>query len=325
MIDVDKDNSPGYQSKLEQKFNMIGAGKTFLMSLEQKGTIPTYAQAQNDPKWDFRFMNISKDYVNTGKFHNTRKVRNVELGEEHLVNFKSASEVTCQKLVRAFYSSVKIAAGAQLFWDYVYHKRVGGKCTCGKMADECEVLNRKDNYDHSLEKVLNHIEPDRHGNRRYYVKWLGYDSVNNSWADENELAEIDIFKKYEKKRRRAFKRNRKSVIRTIRSGDNYHDNADSSSGEEDDRCPLSQSAPTKVLQVCRGEESDGRPEIYCFVKFTNCEVYRFAYSTFKRRCPQLIIKYFEGRVQFISPLKFDLKTIDDFDLQPKLKRLKLEQ
>ena len=143
-------------------------------------------------------MNISKDYVTKGKFHNTRKVRNVELREEHLVNFKSAVGVPSPKLIRAFYSSVKIAAGAQLFWDYIYHKRVGSKCTCGKMADECEVLNRKDNYDHSLEKVLNHIEPDRHGNRRYYVKWAGYDAVNNSWADENELAGLsndrDLYK-----------------------------------------------------------------------------------------------------------------------------------
>lgn len=105
---------------------------------------------------------------------------------ESLINFK-----TGPLSVRAFYTSERILAGSEIFWDYYYHKVVKAengtkKCSCGKGAD-CNILNRKDGYDYPLEHVIKHIGKNSSGNRRYFVKWLGFDGVNNSWADETEL------------------------------------------------------------------------------------------------------------------------------------------
>jgi len=73
MIDVDKDSTPGYQSKLEQRFNMIGAGKTFLMSLEQKGTLPTYIEAKNDSKWIYEHFKGLRDKGKIPQYTKTEK------------------------------------------------------------------------------------------------------------------------------------------------------------------------------------------------------------------------------------------------------------
>lgn len=82
MIHLAKDVEQGYRSTLEQKFSMFGAGKTFLLSLEPSGTVPTYDEAINDSKWDFRFINMSNRIITTGlRFQKTRKKSNVELRE----------------------------------------------------------------------------------------------------------------------------------------------------------------------------------------------------------------------------------------------------
>ena len=75
-VDLHIDTDTGYRSKLESKFSLYGAGKTFLLSLEKKTSQNQveYDEADTSPKWDFRFINYCND---------CRRVRkpNVELRE----------------------------------------------------------------------------------------------------------------------------------------------------------------------------------------------------------------------------------------------------
>ena len=229
MIDFFKDVQPGYRGRLEEKFSLFGAGKTFLLALDNS-TAPTYNEAMSDPKWDHRFINYSA----CGK----QKKANVELREEQLVNF---GEETLS--VRPFYTIETVSAGSEFLWDYCYHRKRKNEdknemkyCSCGKNKNECKVLNRSRKYDPQLENVIKHIGINSSGNRRYFVKWEGYDMVNNTWNDETEFFGIGIFNEYEKLRKKQEQLKRSNAIRTIKSGgDQNIENADSSSGEEDDR------------------------------------------------------------------------------------------
>ena len=61
-------NIRAYKSGLEERFARIGAGKTFLCSIEgkprnkswQKFPMPSYEDANVNSKWDFRFLNYAK-------------------------------------------------------------------------------------------------------------------------------------------------------------------------------------------------------------------------------------------------------------------------
>ena len=89
--------------------------------------------------------------------------------------------------------------------------------------------------------------------RQYLVKWQGYDALNNSWCDENELYGIDCFTAYEKERRKKEKKLRKGRSMVIKSSSvpdgAVCDNYDSSSGDEDDRCTVSRLKT--FFSICR--------------------------------------------------------------------------
>jgi len=75
-VDLYRDTDTGYRSKVESKFSIYGAGKTFMLSLEKKSVLNhvEYDEADTSPKWDFRFINYCND---------CRRIRkpNVELRE----------------------------------------------------------------------------------------------------------------------------------------------------------------------------------------------------------------------------------------------------
>ena len=81
-VDIRVDTDKGYRSKLEGKFSIYGAGKTFLLSLGLKS--PThyvsYDEAVSSPKWDFRFVNYCNDCKRTRK-------PNIELREGFVTHF----------------------------------------------------------------------------------------------------------------------------------------------------------------------------------------------------------------------------------------------
>jgi len=294
MIDMKKDNEAGHRSPLEAKIDYFGAGKVFLLAIDKNTTDPcTYEEAKNDPKWDFRFMNYS-----AGQLAIRRKWKsNVELREECLVKFEDG-----EKKVRAFYSTEAIEKGAELLWDYIYHKKKSTKlqtsnnCSCGIPEQDCRVLNLKKGHDYNLEKIYKHIGKNSEGNRRYFVKWKDYDIVNNSWVEETELAGIGIFSQYEKIRRKADRK--KIAYRTIKCGaDTAVYNADSSSGEEDDRVNITSAAPMKIIHVCE-ETINGKRDVVCYVKFSNWEMHRMRKSRIQRKCPQLLIQYYESIIKF---------------------------
>lgn len=64
---------------------------------------------------------------------------------------------------------------------------------------------------------------------------------------------IRIFEKYDKKRRKREKKERSTIFRTIKSGE-FIENADSSSGEEDDRVSVSLEILVITGNICKDRE-----------------------------------------------------------------------
>ena len=89
----------------------------------------------------------------------------------------------------------------------------------------------------------------------------------------------------------------KRQIITIKSGaDNAIENADSSSGEEDDRVKIYQAKPMKIVHICK-EEVDGKSELVCYIKFSNWEILRYRNSIIAKKVPHMIQEYYEKRIK----------------------------
>ena len=183
------------------------------------------------------------------KYRRKPKKPNVELGARIYLAEGSVHAKTAKNL-RPFYTTDDVKAGEELYFDYRYHKPKDQKCSCGLPAESCEMFRRTQRRkedslvdDCLVESIVKDFyqknSPNPDNQRRYFVKWEGYDAVNNSWCGESELFELDLFKEYERMRKARAKRllARYPRVTTIRAHttDTYVENADSSSGEEDDR------------------------------------------------------------------------------------------
>jgi len=310
MIDIKKLEESG-------KIGRNGAGKIFLISLSdpdiKRSSGLTLQQAESDSKWDFRFMNPPPAL---SKYRRKPKKPNVELGARIYLaegSVDSATPAKTARNLRPFYTTEDVQAGQELYFDYRYHKPKDLKCSCGLPADSCDIFGRRQRRkDDSLvddclvEAIVKDFyqrnSPNPENERRYFVKWEGYDIVNNSWCGESELFELDLFKEYEKVRKARAKRHlakhpRITTIRAHSTDTAYVENADSSSGEEDDRLDLQQSTPLKVIHISK-EVVDGKSDVFCYVKFSNQEILRIPRSRFFRQAPSLVFAYFESRLVF---------------------------
>jgi len=233
------------------------------------------------------------------RFGQFRRPANVQLREKQKICDPETFKIVER---RAFFTIEKISAGEELLWDYVYHQKVKGSnpliCICGELAESCRELTKvTNNHDHVVEAILKHVGKNADGNRQYLVKWQGYDALNNSWCDENELYGIDCFTAYEKERRKKEKKLRKGRSMVIKSSSvpdgAVYDNYDSSSGDEDDRCTLPDSAPVEILDVDEIQKN-GVAKNVMHVIFTNRELHMVDYNRMKRKARPLVIDYFEN-------------------------------
>ena len=161
-------------------FHQRGMGKRFQCCLLDNGTTPTYEETLHD-KYDFRFVNmppiLSAKYGTGLKL----KVKNVELRESQKIFWEG--KLTS---LRAFYTTADIEKDEEIFWDYIYHKKKLDHCICGKLAADCSELERKDENDWIVERVMDHcLIPNKENH--YFVKWKDLDFVNNSWEVESTL------------------------------------------------------------------------------------------------------------------------------------------
>ena len=206
-----------------------------------------------------------------------------------------------------------IKPGEEIFWNYKYHTKDpkdGTKCTCGIPNESCRKYEVETNFlkskkknvrpDPIVEKVYTDTKDGSEGGNIYLVKYQGYDEVCNEFVEEETVYHLDCFTKYKKrmnKRKREAERNKTRLIGAM---ENQIENADDSSGDDDEdaRATARQSAPKLVYRLDR-ERIKCKKRIIerdvVYALHTNQEMMRHDLADFKNKYPQLLVHYLKEK------------------------------
>jgi hypothetical protein len=252
---------------LWEQMAIFGAGNTFLQSLPMKrkekvsqsfSEKPTYQEANNEDNkiWDFRFVNNSA-MVFHSSLKNQFKKPNVRLQSKKMIKFPNGTK----REVRAFYTTQHIKKNEQVLWDYKFHRKNREECECGKAASECSILKGIINNqvrDHIVEKIYKRVDQrsslDSYVTSRLLVKYKDLDPVCNEFVEDLTLEKTEVYEKWRKKEKKIkFEKAKTTAIIIGTNLSNQQNNADNSSGaeDEDERAPGRLSKPKEVLYLCR--------------------------------------------------------------------------
>ena len=265
----------------------------------------------NDRLWDFRFINDCDLEWQIRKNFSKAPMSSVILGPVRKVNLPLPFGVT---ETRALVTVKDIKPGEEIFWNYKYHMKDpkdGSKCTCGKPIETCRKYEIEAQFakskkktlrpDPVVEKVFADTKDGAEGGNIFLVKYEGYDEVCNEFIEESAVHGLDCFKKYEKRMKKRKQKQKRENPQLIGSGmDNQIENADDSSGDDDEdaRATARQSAPKKVYRFDR-ERIKCKKRIMerdvVYVLHTNQEMMRHDLAEFKNKYPQLLVQYLKEK------------------------------
>lgn len=265
----------------------------------------------NDRLWDFRFINDCELEWQIRKNFSKAPMSSVILGPVKKVNLPLPFGIT---ETRALVTVKDIKAGEEIFWNYKYHMKDpkdSSKCTCGIPIENCRKYEieaefakskkKKLRPDPVVEKVYADTKNGTEGGNLYLVKHEGYDEVCNEFVEEETVHGLDCYKKYKKRKDKRIAKEKKGRVQVIGTGmDSQIENADDSSGDEDEdaRATARQSAPKEVFRLDRErikikKRIMERDVVYAL--HTNQEMMRHDLTEFKNKYPQLLVQYLKEK------------------------------
>ena len=270
-----------------------------------------FIEDPNDRMWDFRFINECELEWQIRKNFAKAPMSSVILGPVKKVDLPLPFGIT---ETRALITVKDIKPGDEIFWNYKYHMKDpkdSSKCTCGKPIETCRKYEIEAQFmkskkkslrpDPIVEKVYTDTLDGFSGGTVYLVKHEGYDEVCNEFVDESNVLGLECYKKYKKRKDKRKRLEDKGRTRLIGTGmDNQIENADDSSGDEDEdaRATARQSAPKEVFRLDRErikikKRIMERDVVYAL--HTNQEMMRHDLTEFKNKYPQLLVQYLKEK------------------------------